>query len=402
MTGAMGIEFEYVHADVAIDEQTFPNVGVRYKGNGTYMQGQIAGKLSFKLQLNHFDKGQKLGRITTLNLHSNISDATFMNETLAYLLYRDAGVPAPQTSYARVYLTVTGQQENQYLGLYSVVENPDEAFFEAHRLPAKGAIFKPVTRNIFSDAGPDWAAYNQAYDPKTKLTDAQKQRVIDLARLVSSADDSTFVRDIGSYVDLEAASRYFAVCVFLVDLDGLLNTGQNYYMYLNPTTGRFSFTPWDQDHSWGQFFVGGTQQQREELDILHPWLGENRFLARLFGVEAFRDPYLARMRSTGASMISIPARIARQVDALARAIRPAVGDESAAGVARFDRAVSGESLPALLFNGRPFGAPNPVAPIKGFVPARARAVRAATRAHQGGTQQSHLVRRLANNEDTRV
>ena len=97
MTGAMGLEFEYVHGDVAIDDQTFPNVGVRYKGNGTYMQGQTAGKLSFKLQLDRFDKGQRLGRITTLNLHSNISDATFMNEALAYLLYRDAGVAAPRT-----------------------------------------------------------------------------------------------------------------------------------------------------------------------------------------------------------------------------------------------------------------------------------------------------------------
>ena len=121
-----------------------------------------------------------------------------------------------------MYVTVTGQQQNKYLGLYSVVENPDEAFFEAHGLPGNGAIFKPVTRSLFSDAGPDWAAYNQAYDPKTKLTDAQKQRVIDLARLVTSADDGTFVREIGSYVDLDAAARYLAVCVFLVDLDGLL------------------------------------------------------------------------------------------------------------------------------------------------------------------------------------
>jgi hypothetical protein len=385
MTGAMGLEFEYVHGDVAIDDQTFPNVGVRYKGNGTYMQGQTAGKLSFKLQLDRFDKGQRLGRITTLNLHSNISDATFMNEALAYLLYRDAGVAAPRTSYARVYVTVTGQQQNKYLGLYSVVENPDEAFFEAHGLPGNGAIFKPVTRSLFSDAGPDWAAYNQPYDPKTKLTDAQKQRVIDLARLVTSADDGTFVREIGSYVDLDAAARYLAVCVFLVDLDGLLSTGQNYYMYLNSTTNRFSFAPWDQDRSWGQFFVGGTQQQREELDILHPWLGENRFLARLFGVEAFRKPYLARMREYSASIFD-PARVARQVDELARAIRAAVGDESAAALVRFDRAVGGESLPPILFNGRPFGAPNPIVPIKGFVPARARAVKTQLVRIEGGTE----------------
>jgi spore coat protein CotH len=385
MAGAMGLDFEYVHGDVAIDDQAFPNVGVRYKGNGTYMQGQIAGKLSFKIQLDRFNRDQRLGRMTTLNLHSNISDATFMNETLAYRLYRDAGVAAPRTSYARVYVTVTGQQQNKYLGLYSVVENPDEAFFEAHGLPPNGAIFKPVTRNLFSDAGPDWAAYSQVYDPKTKLTDAQKQRVIDLARLVTSADDDTFVRDIGSYVDLDAAARYLAVSVFLVDLDGLLNTGQNYYMHLNATTNRFSFTPWDQDRSWGQFFLGGTQQQREELDILRPWLGENRFLTRLFGVEAFRKLYLERMQEYSASIFD-PARIARQVDEVARVVRPAVGEESATGLVRFDQAVSGESLPPILFNGRPFGAPNPIVPIKGFVLARARAVQAQLVRLAGGAE----------------
>lgn len=211
--------------------------------------------------------------------------------------------------------------------------------------------------------------------------------MIDLARLVTSADDGTFVREIGSYIDLDATARYLAVCVFLVDLDGVLNTGQNYYLYLNSTTNRFSFTPWDQDHSWGQFFVGGTQQQREELDILHPWLGQNRFLTRLFAVEAFRNLYLARMQEYHASIFD-PVRIGRQVDEVARAIRAAVGDESAAGLVRFDRAVSGESLPALLFNGRPFGAPNPVVPIKSFVVARARAVKTQLVRIEGGASRA--------------
>ena len=81
-----------------------------------------------------------------------------------------------------------------------------------------------------------------------------------------------------------------------------------------------------------------------------------------------------------------PARVARQVDELARAIRAAVGDESAAALVRFDRAVGGESLPPILFNGRPFGAPNPIVPIKGFVPARARAVKTQLVRIEGGTE----------------
>ena len=36
-----------------------------------------------------------------------------------------------------------------------------------------GAIFKPSTQELFTDWGPDWDAYNQSYDPKTDLTDAQ-------------------------------------------------------------------------------------------------------------------------------------------------------------------------------------------------------------------------------------
>ncbi len=64
-------------------------------------------------------KGQRLGTLKKLNLHSNITDASWMNEVLAFQLFRDADVPAPRTSYARVYVTVTGRQERAYAGLYS-------------------------------------------------------------------------------------------------------------------------------------------------------------------------------------------------------------------------------------------------------------------------------------------
>ena len=162
-------------------------MAVRYKGNGSYLRATRAGsdKISLKVDLNKYVKGQKLAGLTTINFQNNITDVGWMNEVLAYRLYRDAGALAPRTTYAQVYLTVEGQREKRYLGLYSVSENVDENFVEERFGTRKGAIFKPSTQELFTDWGPDWAAYNQSYDPKTDLTDAQKQRVIALGRLVS-------------------------------------------------------------------------------------------------------------------------------------------------------------------------------------------------------------------------
>ncbi|MFL5640253.1 MAG: CotH kinase family protein, partial [Gemmatimonadaceae bacterium] len=296
-----GIQFSYVHGTVTINGQTLKNVGVRYKGNGTYFDGAAQGKVSLKLDFAEYVKGQKLGTLKKLNLHSNITDASSMNEVLAFQLFRDASVPAPRTAYARVYLTVQGRQPHAYAGLFSIVENPDEQFVAAHGLPASGAIFKPVAAQLFADLGPDWKRYNQTYDPKTTLTDAQKQRVIDFARLVSSASDAQFTAHVGEFLDLDETARYLAVVVFLSDLDGLLGPGQNYYLYLDPRTQKFSFIAWDQDHSFGQFFRG-TQASREQLSIHHPWSESSRFLDRLFQVDAFKKLYLARLAEFSATL----------------------------------------------------------------------------------------------------
>ena len=361
-----GVEFDYVHASVTIGTQTLKNIGVRYKGNGTYFDGSAQGKVSLKLDFAEYVKGQRLGTLKKLNLHSNITDASWMNEVLAFRLYRDAGVPAPRTSYARVHITVHGHQDHAYAGLFSMVENPDEVFVAARGLPA-GAIFKPVATNLFADLGSDWKRYNQTYDPKTTLTPAQQQRVIDFARLVSKGTDAELAARIADFLDLEATARYLAVTVFLSDMDGLLGPGQNYYLYLDPRTQKFSFIAWDQDHSFGQFFRG-TQASREQLSIHHPWSESSRFLERLFGLAAFKKLYLARLGEFSATLFK-PERFHQQVDELAVALRPAVKDESAQRLLRFERAVAGEVPPgnAGMFHGANI-------PIKAFVRARAQSV----------------------------
>lgn len=205
-----GIEFDWTHADFAIDGRKFPDIAVRYKGNGTFRQGQQSGKISFKVDLNKYVKGQKLAKMDKLNLANNITDAAWMNEELAYRAFRDAGVPAPRTSYARVFVTVTGQAARDYWGLYSIVEDVNEAFMQDRFGTKDGLLMKPVTTNLFHYLGDDWKKYNQTYDPKGEMTPEQTARVIDFCRFVTESNDEQFAAGIGDYVDLDEFARFMA------------------------------------------------------------------------------------------------------------------------------------------------------------------------------------------------
>jgi hypothetical protein len=332
-----GIEFDYVRATLQLDDWTFRDVAVRYKGNGSYLRASNAGsdKISLKVDLNRHVKGQKLAGLTTLNFQNNITDAGWMNEVLAYRLYRDAGALAPRTAYAQVYLTVEGQ-EARYLGLYSISENVDENFFDERFDTKKGAIFKPSTQELFMDWGPDWQAYNQSYDPKTDLTDAQKERVIALGRLVSHASDDEFAARIGDYLDLDDFARYFAVLAWLANHDSLLQNGQNFYTYLHPETNRFHFIAWDQDFSFGNSRNNGS------WSIYRPWSGSNRFLTRLYAVDAFRSRYLARMAEFSERLF-LPERFAQQIAEIGPAIRPSVELEGAEWLPGLDNVIAGRA-----------------------------------------------------------
>ena len=332
-----GIQFDYAHATLQVDDWTFRDVAVRYKGNGSYLRATRAGsdKISLKIDLNKYVKGQTLAGLTTLNFQNNITDIGWMNEAVAYRLYRDAGAFAPRTTYARVYLTVEGQREKRYLGLYSISENVDENFAEDRFGTRKGAIFKPSTQVLFTDWGPDWPAYDQSYDPKTDLTDAQKQRLIALGRLVSGASDEEFAANINDYVDLDDFARYAAVLVWLANHDSLLQNGQNFYTYLHPDTNRMHFIAWDQDFSFGN-------SRNPTWPIYAPWTSNNRFLSRLHNLDAFRSKYLARMAEFSERLF-VTERLKQQVDEIGPAIRPSVELEGIEWLAAFDQIAAGSS-----------------------------------------------------------
>jgi len=325
-TSQMGYEFNYVHATLELGGVVFKDVAVRYKGSATYSPRSIqAVKNSYKVDLNKYVKGQKLTGVSTLNFHNMITDAGWMNEVLAYRLYRDAGVPASRTAYIRMHVTVPGLYDKRYTGLYLLTENVDSNFIGARFPSDEGAILKPVSVNLFNDLGNDWATYNQTYDPKTDLTDAEKARIIEFCQFVTKASDADFNARINTYLDFDQFARYFAVVAWINNWDSILDRGQNFYMFLDPRTKRFVFIPWDQDHSFGAF---GAQPPDSHTtgNIYHPWITRTRLLERIMALPAFRSLYVAKMKEFSTT-IFMPERFKAQVGELAPLLRKELADE---------------------------------------------------------------------------
>lgn len=373
LAGVIGVEFNWTSGAMEFAGGAFTNVAVRYRGNGTYINSLYGPKQSFKVDLNKFQKGQALAGVNEINFLNSLPDNTYLRDALSQQLFRDLGVPAPRTAYSYLTIDVPNVFTNQALGLYVMVEDIGGDFAKDRFGTKKAPIFKPVTYELFDHLGDDWNAYAPIYDLKTEATPAQLRRVIDLARLVSKADDTEFEQKLPGFIDIGEFAAFVAGHVLLASCDGFLANGQNYYLYLDPRTDKFGFISWDQDHSFGEFGYVGTAEKREQMSIWEPWVYDFRFLKRVMKTAEFRAAYEKCLRAAVEKHFTRE-RLWAQVDQLAAAIRPAVEAENGFRLKRFDQAVSSDWLPGPR-DGHPEGPKAPVHQIKRFIENRIVSVR---------------------------
>lgn len=344
VAGTLGFDLPWSSGTAEIAGVLFTNAAIRFKGNGTLLEAMSTYKKSFKLDLNEGAPGRSFARQKTINLHNLVADRSCIADTLGYEFYRDAGVPAPRTTFTRVFLTLDGQWEHRLLGLYLVVENPDSRWANDVFGTSGAAVFKPVTNRLFADLGDDWDNYEDVYAPRDPPSKPQRQHLIELCRLVSKADQAEFDRRLGSYLDLDATARFLAAEALLSNYDSILMNGQNFILWLDPRSFRFGFSPWDLDHGWGEFGQIGSIADRERASLFHPWVGSNRFLERLFACPEFQTRYrreLTRYLDT----LFVPDRLHRRIDQLADVLRPAVQEESEKRLSAFEAALASPPPP---------------------------------------------------------
>jgi hypothetical protein len=316
-----GYQYVYVQADAECDGVALSNIGLRFKGNSSYMIAPAL-KKPFKLDVNRYDADARLAGLTGINLHNNAMDPTLMREALSYAVFRDAGVPASRTSSALVYLTVDKQYDRKLLGLYTVVEEIDKAFLKSRFGSAKGLLLKPENCFNLPYLGDDFAKYERIYRPKTEATPRTTARLIELIRLIHQADDATFARQIGEYLDVDGFLRFVAVNALLANMDSFLSTGHNFYLYVHPDTLKVHFIPWDLNLSLGTFDWVGPIREQADLSLWQPHVMASRLTERVLAVPAYERAYveiLQRLTRTTFTAEHLGQQIAMLVGVTARA-----------------------------------------------------------------------------------
>ena len=289
------IRFPYVRAKVSVAGRSFTDVGLRYKGNSSFMAARRTLKRSFKIDFNRFVKGQKFLGLTKISLNNNILDPSLLREAISYSLFRELGLPASRTTFARVLLTVPGRFERRYVGLYTVVEQVNAAFLETRFGSRDGLIVKPERSLRFPYLGEDWEDGEEVWVPKSDVAAALAGRLVSLTRLVDSADDETFQRQIGDFVDLDQLAGFTALHTVLSHLDSFLLRGHNYYIVLpaGQQPRRLLWVPWDLNSTFAGHRSAGSPERQMDLDVDQPYARGNRLLERLVSLEGFRAPYRA-------------------------------------------------------------------------------------------------------------
>jgi spore coat protein H len=115
--------------------------------------------------------------------------------------------------------------------------------------------------------------------------------------VINNSSDSEFPAELEAVFNVDTFLRYLAVVLSDCNLDTYLYMSQNYYLYNNPSTGKFEWIPWDQNESWGLF---GSQAANQDHPLFERaaniGMGSGQpapLFTRVMDVEQYRQDYAA-------------------------------------------------------------------------------------------------------------
>lgn len=322
----------YIPATLTFDGSSFTNIGMRLKGNSSLLNSWQSGveKLPFRLNADGLEdevpeaRDQTFFGFPNLNLTNNSQDASFLRAKVVGDLFREAGVPAARTAFVRVFFD-RGEGAQQYLGLYTLVEVPDEPMLEAQFGSEDGNLYKP------HGTGARWTAFlADSFPKKTNQSDEDWTDVQDaIAVLNESRTSATAWR---SRLEARFAVSSFLRWLALNTIIGNTDTyggfsPHNYWVYGSPRhRDRLFFIPWDHDLALNGSGLGGGGGGGggAGLDLFHDSVNAGWPLIRyLLDDPVYRAAYRGQIEEL-LNTVFEPARVTSRLQAESARIAPYV------------------------------------------------------------------------------
>ncbi len=287
-------------ATLIVEGDTFPNVGVRFKGQTSYSQTQSSDKKSFNITLDYADPTQNLMGYETINLNNCFEDASFMREA-AYLHQIRRHVPAAKANYVQLFIN------GNNWGIYPNVQQLNKDYVKEWFFSNNGSLWRadrpagtsgggggPMWGDgtaALNNLGTDTATYQLHYTLKSTEKVNPWDDLVQVCEALNDTPLSELESNIVQYLDLDRTLWFLASEIAFSDDDSYVFKGRmDYYLYWDPETGRMTPLEFDGNSvmknnavNWGVFY--------NETKVNYPLLN------RLLAVPSIRQRYLAHMRT---------------------------------------------------------------------------------------------------------
>mgnify|MGYP000844975588 CR=1 FL=1 len=238
----------WVPADIEADGQVWKNVGVRLKGNWSLRSAWTSKDyaLPFRINTDKFEdslpetKNQRFYGFKKISLFNGVQDSTGIRGAVASSIFRQAGVAAPLSVPVRLVLKFGDTTKD--VGVYEMLEIPDNPFLNRNFKNDSGNLYKPLSKlDQFVDS--EWADEDIPGD----RADAK-----DLIAVINATDRTTdsaaWHRALEAVLDVDGFLRWLATSTVIMNWDAYGTYAHNYYLFNDD--GRFRWITYDFGYSF--------------------------------------------------------------------------------------------------------------------------------------------------------
>ena len=228
--------------------ETLPNATIQIRGNSTTVKPQKSYKIELRSRAGKW-RGQ-----STINLNKQFRDITRARNKLSFDLIK--GLPnmaTLRTQYVRLFVKdeTTNPPEETFVdyGLYTQVEQPNQAYLRNHLLDEDGQLYKATFFEFFRYPNEIRMATDPLYDEQAFSRILEIKGNQDHSKLIQMLEDVNntgipIEQTFEKYFDSE---NYFTWMAFNILVGNVDTQSQNFFLYSPRNGNKWYFLPWDYD-----------------------------------------------------------------------------------------------------------------------------------------------------------
>lgn len=286
-----------IPATLIMEGDTFPNVGVRFKGQTSY-QRVTGQKKSFNITMDFINPTQDLKGYETLNFNNSFEDNSYMREVFYENITRPFSTSL-KANYIHLYIN------NQDWGIYPNVQALDGNYVKEWFLSNEGSRWRcerlsggggggggfGAGTSTLNYLGDDTSSYKPNYNLKHTTVENPWSDLVRVTKILNTVPLAQLEDSLKKVLDIDRALWFIAKEIMFGDDDSYVNKGgMDYYAIYQKDVERLIPLEYDansvmsgQTANWSIFL--------KEADTKFPLCN------RLFAVPALRQRYLAHFKT---------------------------------------------------------------------------------------------------------